>query len=96
MTVYSDLESSIGRGISRTAEDFFNKAKEKFLIRVGNRKPKTALEKNIGDEYANTESGRIAREEYVTARLRAIFSNDRNVFIAIGVLFIIALLILRR
>lgn len=96
MTVYSDLENSIGVGFKRTAEEYFNTAKDRFLLRLGDRKPKTPLERNIGEAYANTESGRAARDDYISARLRAVFSNEMNVYLIVGVLFIFALLILRR
>ena len=96
MGVYEDLQQSIGEGVRRTAEDYFTQAKDKFLIRLGKRKPKTDLERNIGRSYGNTESGRAAQSDYISARLREIFSKNINVYIAIGILSAIALLISRR
>lgn len=95
MSVYKDISSAVSAGAYRTVDDFYERAKNKFLDRLAKRKPKTEFEKNVGEAYSETPSGAKIKSEYIQKKIQEFFSNPINVLL-VGVLLFFLLGFLTR
>ena len=89
MTIFDDLKSAAGSGLQRTAEDFYARAKLKFYERLGQRKPKTDLEKNFTAAFIDTPTGRASVQEYRDAQIKKYLSDPFVLGIGALLLFLI-------
>lgn len=95
MSIYNDLSAAAEGGIKRTAADFFERAKLKFIERQINRTPKTELERNVRSAFIDTPTGRANAVDYRNAQIKKYLSNP-IFWIASGVILIALMSMLRK
>ena len=95
MSIYDDLKAAAGSGLQRTALDFYDRAQQKFIERLANRKPKTLLEKNVGEAFLDTPTGRATADEYRRAQINK-YLRDPFVWLIAGFLILVISLNFRR
>lgn len=96
MGLYDDISNAVSAGAYRTVDDFYERAKNKFLDKLAKRKPKTEFEKNVGKAYSETPSGLKIRSEYIQKKIEEFFSNPINVLLVGVFLFFLLGLLARR
>lgn len=89
MTIYDDLKAAAGTGLQRTADDFYARARLKFYERLGQRKPKSELERNVTAAYIDTPTGRASIKEYQDAQIKKYLSDPLVWVIGALLLFLI-------
>ena len=90
MALLQDLKTSVEQGVRDTAREYYSLAKEKLFDRIANKQPKTPLEKNVRDRFANTPSGVEAENDYAKTKIEKFFSKPMNLLLTLIALLFLA------
>lgn len=90
MALYDDLKTSVQQGVKDTAREYYSRAKDKLFDRIANKQPKTDLEKNVRERFANTQSGLEAENQYAKSKIEKFFSKPMNLVLTLIALFLLA------